>query len=89
MLFLSIKKWQTDFKNCRPVSLLAICGKIFERLMCNRLHEYFIVNELISSSQDDFRPGDPCINQILSVSHYIYQSFDNGFEIRGVFLGIS
>ena len=89
MLFLSRKKWQTDFKNYRPISLLAISGKNFQRLMCNRLYEYFIVKELISSSQSDFRPGDPSINQISSVGHYLYQSFDNGFEVNGVYLGTS
>ena len=30
-----------------------------------------------------------CINQLLSITHDIYQSFDNGFEVRGVFLDIS
>ena len=77
------------FKNYRPVSLLPICGKIIERLLYNRLDEYFIENELISSSQSSFKPGDSCINQLLSITHDIYQSFDDGFEIRGVFLDIS
>ena len=60
--------------------------KIFDRLIYNRLYEYFIDNELFSSSQSDFRPGDSCINQLLSITHDIYQSFGNGFEVRGVFL---
>ena len=34
-------------------------------------------------------PGDSCINQLLSITHDIYQSFDDGFEVRGVFLDIS
>ena len=34
------KKLQTDLKkNYRPVSLLSICGKFFERLLYNRLYE--------------------------------------------------
>ena len=53
------------------------------------MYEYFIENELISSSQSGFKPGDSCINQLLSITHDIYQSFDNGFEVRGVFLDIS
>ena len=48
------------------------------------MYEYFIENELISSSQPGFKPGDSCINQLLSITHGIYQSFDNG-----VFLDIS
>ena len=69
-------------KNCRLVSLLPICGQIFERLVYNRLYEYFIENELISSSQSGFKPGDSCINQLLSITYDIYQSFDNGFEVK-------
>ena len=42
-------------KNYRPTSLLPICGKIFERLLYSRLYEYFIENELISSSQSGFK----------------------------------
>ena len=53
------------------------------------MYEYFIENELISSSQSGFKPGDSCINQLLSITHDIYQSFDDGFEVRGVFLDIS
>ena len=73
----------------RPVSLLPICGKIFERLIYNSLFEFFIANELISSNQSGFKPGDSCINQLLSITHEIYKSFDDGYEVRGVFLDIS
>ena len=52
--------------------LLLICGKIFEHLMHNRLCEYFIKEESISSSQSGFKPGDLCINQLLSITHGIY-----------------
>ena len=30
-----------------------------------------------------------CINQIISITHEIYKSFDDGYEIRSVFLDIS
>ena len=72
-------------KNYRPVSLLPICGKIFERLIYNILFEYFIENDLISPNQSGFKPGDSCTNQLISIAHEIYQSFDDGFEVRGVF----
>ena len=76
-------------KNDRPSSLLPICGKVFERLIYNRLFEYFIENDLISPNQSGFKPGDSCTNQLISITHEIYQSFDDGFEVRGVFLDIS
>ena len=76
-------------ENYRPVSLLPICGKILERLIYNSLFEFFNANELISSNQSVFKPGDSCINQLLSITHEIYKSFDDGYEVRGVFLDIS
>ena len=65
--------------------MLSICGKVFERLIHNSPFEYFIENDLISQNQSDFKPGDSCINQLISVTHEIYQSFDDGLEVRGVF----
>ena len=50
-------------ENYGPVSLLPICGKIIERLMFNKMFNFFIENKLISSSQSTFKPGDSCINQ--------------------------
>ena len=34
-------------------------------------------------------PGDSCINQVLSITHEIYSSFDDGFEVRSIFMDIS
>ena len=61
----------------------------FERLIYNNLCEYFIDNDLISRNQSGFKPGDSYITQLVSITHEIYESFDDGFEVRGVFLDIS
>ena len=53
------------------------------------MFEFFIENELISSNQSGFKPGDSCINQLLAITLEMYKSFDDGFEVRGVFLDIS
>ena len=89
-LFLSTKKSdKQNIKNYRPVSLIPICGKIFERLIFNEMFKFFTSNNLISPNQSGFKPGDSCINQLLSITHEIYKSFDDGLEVRGVFLDIS
>ena len=46
-------------------------------------------NKLTSSSQSGFKPGDSCINQLLSITHEIYSYFDEGLEVRSVFLDIA
>ena len=51
---------------------------------------FFIENDLLlSSNQSGFKQGDSCINQLLSITHNIYQSLDQGYEVCGVFLDIS
>ena len=44
---------------------------------------------MLSSNQSGFRPSDSFINQFLSISHEIYQSFDNDLEVSGMILDIS
>ena len=65
-----------NVKNYRPVSLLPIFRKIFEHLIYNEMYSFFIKNDLISSNQSGFKQGDSCINQLLSITHDIYQSLD-------------
>ena len=80
---------QQSLKNCRLISLLPIFGKSFERIIYNTIFEYLTTNELTSDNQSGFKPGDSCVNQLLSITHEIYHSLDNGLEVRGVFLDIS
>ena len=58
--------------NYRPISLLPICSKIFERIIFNEIFSFFIKNDLISQHQSGFKPGDSYINQLLSITHEIY-----------------
>ena len=53
------------------------------------MFEFFIQNDLITPNQSGFKTGDSCINQLISITHEIYKSFDDGYEVRGVFLDIS
>ena len=53
------------------------------------MFEFFIQNNLITPNQSGFKTGDSCINQLISITHEIYKSFDDGYEVGGVFLDIS
>ena len=54
--------------------------------MFNKMFKFVIENELIFSNQSGFKPGDSCVNQLLSITHEIHKSFQ---EVRGIFLDIS
>ena len=53
------------------------------------VYPYFINKNLILSHQSGFTEGDSWINLLLSITHEIYKSLDEGFGVRGVFLDIS
>ena len=59
--------------NYRPISLLPIRSKICERLIFNEMFGFFIEIDLISQHQSGFKPGDSSINQLLLITHEIYQ----------------
>ena len=50
---------------------------------------FFFENILISSNQSGFKPSNSWINQLLSITNEIYNSFDERLEVRSVFLDIS
>ena len=77
--------------NYRPVSLLPIFGKVFEKILFNSIFEYLQENCLLCDNQSGFRPSDSCEYQLLSIVHDIYASFDCNppKDVRGIFLDIS
>ena len=78
-----------SLKNYRPISLQPILEKGFERICYNNIFEYLTNSKLISDNQSGFKLSDSCVNQLLSITHEICDSLDNGLEVRGVFLDIS
>ena len=53
------------------------------------MFRFSLENNLITPHQSGFKPGDSCINQQLSITHEIYKSFDDGSDVRSIFLDIS
>ena len=70
------------------MSLLPVCGKIFEKIIFNSFFKYLDDNSLLNSNQSDFRPDDFCVDHLVSITHEIYKVFDANppLEVRGIFL---
>ena len=78
-------------KNYRPISLLPLCSKIFEKILFNDIYAYLSSNNLLTENQSGFRPGDSTTNQLLYLISEIHECFENpkSLEVRSVFLDIS
>ena len=80
-----------SINNYRPISLLPICGKMFEKIIFNNLYKYLNTNNLITKNQSGIRPCDSTTNQLLYLVNEIHKAFDDpkSLEVRSVFLDIS
>ena len=78
-------------KPLRPISLLPIFGKMFEKNIFNKIYDFLLKEKILNPNQSGFRPSDSCINQLLAFTHKIFEAFDcnPSLEVRSVFLDIS
>ena len=78
-------------KNYHLISLLPVSGKIFERVICSSLFNYFIRNKLFTLCQSGFVLGYSRIAQLLTIIQKIQTELGEKPEVdvRGVFLDIS
>ena len=78
-------------ENYRPISLLSIFRNIFQKIIFNKIYHFLLQERLLNPNQSGFRPSDSCINQLLAITHEIFEAFDCNptLEVRSVFLDIS
>ena len=59
--------------------------------MFNRIYVSLLKEDLLNPNQSGFRPSDSCINQLIAITHEIFEAFDCNptLEVRSVFLDIS
>ena len=60
----------------RPVSLLPVSGKVFEKLIFNEIYSFLDREKLLNTNQSGFRSSDSCVMQLLIITHKIFFSFE-------------
>lgn len=78
-----------DPKSYRPISLLPVIGKLFEKLFCKRLESIVSTRHIIPNHQFGFRKKHSTIEQVHRVTDTIEKAFENKKVCSAVFLDIS
>ena len=78
----------TDPNNYRPISLLSIFNRIFERLMYKRLKSFFEINGLFYESQYGFREKHSTQHALIDIVNRIQNNMDKGMFSTGVFIDL-
>ena len=69
--------------NYRPISVISIVAKAVEKLVYNQLYEYFINNDMLTTSQHGFRPNHSTVSAMLEIANKWFQNIDIG-QLNGV-----
>jgi hypothetical protein len=75
--------------NYRPISVLPVLSKVLERLMYNRLLNYFDQNDLLTNKQFGFREQKTTCMAITRLVDQISAKLDSGKVTIGVFIDLS
>ena len=76
-------------KNYRPISLLNILSKIFEKLVFKEMYNYLTRNKRLSYLQAAYTPGSSTEHQLLEIYDTILNTMEEGKIIRFAFLDCS
>ena len=75
----------TYFNNYRPISLLPVFSKIFERIMCNRLYSYLVKFCILYSHQFGFRKGYSTYMALICLVEKLTNAMEKGEYGIGIF----
>lgn len=82
-------KCENEVQSYRPISLLPILSKIFEKLFSKKLKSVLNLNNIIPDHQFGFREQHATVEQIHRVVNYIHTSFEQRKYCSAVFLDVS
>ena len=77
-----------DINNYRPISLLSIFDKIFEKMIHNRLYAFLEINEILIPNQFGFRKKNSTVNALIQITEKIKNSIDQGKFGCGIFIDL-
>ena len=82
------KDSKIDHRNYRPISLLSVFSKIFEKCIYKRIYSYLDRKNLLYSKQFGFRGNHSTNHAIISITELIRNLLDKGEYVCGIFVDL-
>ena len=82
------KESKLDFLNYRPISLLSVLSKIYEKLIYRRIYDYLNRYNFIYNKQFGFRSNYSTNHALISITEHIRERLDSGHYVCGVFVDL-
>ena len=77
---------KSDLNNYRPISVIPVVSKVFEKIVYDQLYQYLNDNQLLSSCQSGFRSLHSTLTALLEATNSWSVNIDNGFQNGVVFI---
>ena len=82
------KGMKDDLNNYRPISVISVVSKVFERLVYNQFYEYLNANQLLASCQSGFRSLHSTLTALLEANDSWSINIDKGLLNGVVFVDL-
>ena len=82
------KESKLSLLNYRPISLLSVFSKIYEKCIYTRVYSYLVENDMLYSKQFGFRSSHSTNHAVLSLTEHIKALLDSGEYVCGVFVDL-
>ena len=77
-----------NFLNYRPISLLSVFSKIYEKTIYVRIYSYLVKYNMIYSKQFGFRGNHSVNHAVISFTEHIRSLLDKGEYVCGIFVDL-
>ena len=78
-----------DLNNYRPISVIPVVSKVFEKMVYDQLYQYLNDNKLLSGCQSGFRSLHSTLTALLEATNSWSVNIDNGFVNGVVFIDLN
>ena len=88
VIHLHKKESVLNFMNYRPISLLSVFSKIYEKTIYARIYSYLVKYNMIYTKQFGFRGNHSVNHAIISFTEHIRSLLDKGEYVCGIFVDL-